>query len=411
MQAPMTTVAIPSQTYRWVMLFGVWLIYFCFGLTVSALAPLVRPITEDLSMSYAAMGSVLGAWQLIYIGTALPCGALIDRFGLRRSLLMASLLMGASALLRSQAQDYTMLLIAVALFGLGGPLISIGAPKLISLWFEGPQKGLAMGLYVTGPALGSIAALSLTNSVAMPFFDNQWRSVLFSYGVVVLLSGVVWWVINLEPGSRQLEQESLQEARPAQWGLFLQLSRIRAVQYVLLISIGIFLYNHGLSNWLHEVLMTRGLSSEKAGIWASLPTMIGVLGALLIPRKATPPYRIRILTALFLLAGSASLCFQSSTEWILLLGLVLKGITQGSMMTILLLVLMEIPEVGAKNSGSAGGMFFAAAEIGGVLGPLGLGVLSEWTGNFQGALGGLTFVCLLLILLLSLLQRSEERSI
>ncbi|MEC8260615.1 MAG: MFS transporter, partial [SAR324 cluster bacterium] len=83
----------------------------------------------------------------------------------------------------------------------------------------------------------------------------------------------------------------------------------------------------------------------------------------------------------------------------------------GSMMTILLLVLMEIPEVGAKNSGSAGGMFFAAAEIGGVLGPLGLGVLSEWTGNFQGALGGLTFVCLLLILLLSLLQRSEESSI
>ena len=195
-------------------------------------------------MSYAAMGSVMGAWQLIYIGTALPCGALIDRFGLRRSLLMASLLMGASALLRSQAEDYTMLLIAVALFGLGGPLISIGAPKLISLWFEGPQKGLAMGLYVTGPALGSIAALSLTNSVAMPFFDNQWRSVLFSYGVVVLLSGVVWWVINLETGSRQLEQESLQEARPAQWGLFLQLSRICAVQYVLLISIGTVSYTH-----------------------------------------------------------------------------------------------------------------------------------------------------------------------
>ena len=80
------------------------------------------------------------------------------------------------------------------------------------------------------------------------------------------------------------------------------------------------------------------------------------------------------------------------------------------MMTILLLVLMEIPEVGAKNSGSAGGMFFAAAEIGGVLGPLGLGVLSEWTGNFQGALGGLTFVCMLLVLLLNLLRRSEERT-
>ena len=156
---------------------------------------------------------------------------------------------------------------------------------------------------------------------------------------------------------------------------------------MLLISIGIFLYNHGLSNWLHEILMTRGLSSEKAGIWASLPTMIGVLGALLILRKATPPYRIRILTALFLLAGSASLCFQSSTEWILLLGLVLKGITQGSMMTILLLVLMEIPEVGAKNSGSAGGMFFAAAEIGGGSRSTGTGSLIGVDWKFSGSIG------------------------
>jgi CP family cyanate transporter-like MFS transporter len=398
----------PSSTYRWVMLFGVWLTYFCFGLSVSSLAPLIRPITEDLAMSYAAMGSILGAWQLVYIGTALPCGALIDRFGLRRSLLLASVLMGASCLLRSQAQDYLTLLLAVALFGFGGPLVSIGAPKLISLWFEGPQKGLAMGIYVTGPALGSIAALSLTNSVAMPLLGHEWRNVLLSYGVVVLLSGGVWWLINRDPGSREVEAESLQAPRPPQWHLFLQLSRIRSVQYVLLISIGIFLYNHGLGNWLHEILMTRGLSSPQAGVWASLPTVIGVFGALLIPRKATPPLRIHFLGGLFLLAGTATLLLQTSSEWTLLLGLVLKGITQGSMMTILLLILMEIPEVGAKNSGSAGGMFFAAAEIGGVLGPLSLGVLSEWTGSFQWALSGLTGTCLLLIFLLTRLPSHSD---
>ena len=41
-------------------------------------------------------------------------------------------------------------------------------------------------------------------------------------------------------------------------------------------------------------------------------------------------------------------------------------------MTILLLILMEIPQVAFCYAGSAGGMFFAAAEIGGVLGPLSL---------------------------------------
>ena len=163
-----------SQPIRWLMLAGVWLIYFCFGLTVTSLAPLVRPVTQDLGMSYAEMGSVLGAWQLVYIVTALPCGALVDRFGLRRSLLLCSLVMGFSFILRAYAVDHLTLFLSVALFGFGGPLVSIGAPKLISLWFAGRERGLAMGIYVTGPAFGGITSLSLTNSVMMPWLEQTY---------------------------------------------------------------------------------------------------------------------------------------------------------------------------------------------------------------------------------------------
>lgn len=67
--------------YRWWMLGGVWLIYFCFGLTTMSMAPLVVPIVADLDMSYAEMGMVLGGWQLVYIATAAPCGAVVDRWG------------------------------------------------------------------------------------------------------------------------------------------------------------------------------------------------------------------------------------------------------------------------------------------------------------------------------------------
>ena len=102
-----------SHSIRWLMLAGVWLIYFCFGLTVTSLAPLVRPVTQDLGMSYAEMGSVLGAWQLVYIVTALPCGALVDRFGLRRSLLLCSLVMGLSFILRAYAVDHLTLFLSL----------------------------------------------------------------------------------------------------------------------------------------------------------------------------------------------------------------------------------------------------------------------------------------------------------
>ena len=68
---------------------GVWLLYFGFGLTTASMAPLVAPIKSALDISDGAMGSVLGAWPLVYIIMAIPCGALLDRFGTRRSLLVA----------------------------------------------------------------------------------------------------------------------------------------------------------------------------------------------------------------------------------------------------------------------------------------------------------------------------------
>jgi len=387
------------------MLFGVWLLYFGFGLTASALAPLVRPITADLQMSYAAMGTVLGAWQFVYLGSALPCGALVDRIGLRRSLLFASGLIGLSCLLRGMASGHLTLLLAVGVFGLGGPLVSVGAPKLIRLWFDGPQRGLAMGLYVTGPALGGIAALSLTNAVMMPWLEGEWRQVLLVYGVVVLSFGLLWLVISSHSANRELEQQQSHVERPPQLEIFARLVRIPAVQWVLLLSIGIFLYNHGLSNWLHEILQTRGLTADHAGFWASIPTVAGIVAVLVFPRLATPERRIPILAGLFACAGVAVLLLCSETPELLLAGLVLKGLTQGSMMTILLLVLVEIPDISERDTGAAGGMFFTAAEIGGVLGPVSLGLISDSTGGFTPALLLLSGVCFGMVLMLRMLKR------
>ena len=102
------------------MLAGVWCLYFSFGLTVTGLAPLVSVIIVDLNMSYTAMGSVLGAWQLVYIFSAVPCGALLDRLGPRHALFIGGILVAASSLGRSMASDHLTLFLAVGLLGLGG---------------------------------------------------------------------------------------------------------------------------------------------------------------------------------------------------------------------------------------------------------------------------------------------------
>lgn len=395
-----------AHPYRWAILAGVWLLYTCFGLTVTSMAPLVQPITRELGISHAAMGGVLGAWPLVYIVAAVPSGALTDRLGPRRTLCLAMLLIALSAGLRGLAEGQFSLFLAVAVFGLGGPLVSIGAPKLVALWFAGKERGLAMGIYMTGPSLGAIAALSLTNSVLMPLVEGNWRLVMFLYAGLALAAALVWFAVSSHRVSREVERQIAAEPRGAQLQIFADLIRLRPVQFILVISVGMFFFNHGLNNWLPEILRVGGMDAKTAGFWASIPTAVGVAGALLIPRLATPPRRLAILAALLVSAGVASLLLHS-TGVPLALGLVCQGIARSSMMTVAVLLLMETREVGARHTGSASGLFFSAGEIGGVLGPLTIGVLYDATGGFAMALYLLTAICAVLLLLLGLLRRAS----
>jgi CP family cyanate transporter-like MFS transporter len=111
-----------------------WLAYLGFGLTSNSMAPLVSQITAELGISNSAMGFILGTWQLVYIGSAFLCGAFIDRYGVRRGILVAGALIILSGVLRAEATGFSTLLLAVGIFGLGGPLIGSGLRSADAPW-------------------------------------------------------------------------------------------------------------------------------------------------------------------------------------------------------------------------------------------------------------------------------------
>ena len=399
----------PTHRYRWAVLGGVWLMYFSFGVCVASTGPLIAEIAHDLGTSYTAIGAVLGAWQLVYIAAALPLGALLDRIGVALGLTLSAGVMAGSLLLRGAAGDGTELFLAVALFGLGGPLVSIGAPKLIAIWFHGPDRGMAMGIYITGVNIGAIVALAATNALMMPLTGGSWRAVLWIWGGIVLGAGALWWALSRHPEARQRDGAGLGAgvSKGESLSALLGIARLRVVQVVLVMSVGIFFLNHGLGNWLPEILRDKGMSPAAAGLWAAIPTVVGVAGALVIPRLATPERRTAIMGGLILSAILATLLLQLSPGWGLVTGLILQGIARSSMMTVAILLLMEAPGVPPQRAGMAGGMFFTVAEIGGVLGPLSVGALSEVSGGFALPLGAMTAVCVLLLALLVVLRLLE----
>ena len=379
---------------RWWKLAGVWALYMAFGLNMAGLAPLVPDIEADLGFSHASMGTVLGAWQFIYIFAAIPCGLVLDRVGTRRALFWGALLIGASGIARGFAQEYSHLLVAVALFGLGGPLISAGAPKVVSENFTGSERGLAMGIYITGPGVGTMLSLLFSQPVLMPLLGGRWGLVLILWGITALAAGLFWLLVGrgvARPADPMTPNAPLWD----EIGAVLSLAPVRLI---LLMSIGVFSINHAMSNWLVEVLHNFGAGLKQASLLAVVPAVVGIISALTLPRLATGSRRFSVLAALFTCSLFGSLLFLiGGMGSSLYLALILMGIAGGSMMTVLILTLVEVPGVGERRAGTAGGFFFSAAEIGGVGGPVAFGVLYGGSGGFSSALALLALVALLLI--------------
>jgi len=391
---------------RWPVLLGVWLVYFSFGLTAASMAPLVSNIRQDIAVNNAVIGLILGAWPITYIVCAIPCGLLLDRIGARRMLAMATLIMAASAVARSVADTPVTLFLSVALFGAGGPMISVGAPLVIARLYQGSARATAMGLYVTGPYLGGLVALAATNSLLMPLVGGNWRAVMLINAGLVLASGAIWLLVSvlraadLKPGAG---------GKKYNLKAFSEILNVQRVRLILCISVGIFFINHGLNNWLPEVLRSYGYSAVAAGYWASVPAAFGVLGALIIPRFAVNSRQFIALGGLIAAVFLASVLLQSDRNGMVATALVLQGLARGSMMTVAIMILMDTPGVPAERLGLAGGMFFAAAEIGGVLGPVTFGTLAHLTDGFAASLSAITAVSLILILLLNVLRRQADQ--
>ena len=105
-----------QMQYRWVMLALASLAYCVFGIVTRSLPPLVTPIIRDLNISYSQMGMILGSWPLTYIAVAAIGGAIIDRWGIRKSIFIGILIIGLSEILRSLANGFgTMFIFGISI--------------------------------------------------------------------------------------------------------------------------------------------------------------------------------------------------------------------------------------------------------------------------------------------------------
>ena len=381
---------------------AVWLLYAAFGLGMSSIPPVVTPMLADLNMSYGEMGFILGTWQLVYIPVAIFAGVAMDRWGIRRSLFAGGLIMALSVGLRYFATGFATLLPMVALFGIGAPLISVGAPKTVSEWFSGSNRAIAVGIYTTAPGLGGLFALAATNSVVMPLTDYSWRLTFLSYSLLVLIIAFVWGAFARDVGKGEDPVDTnLKDS-------FIKLMKIHNVRIVVLAGLMVLFINHGFSHWLPKLLESKSFTPEIAGFMASIPLLASIPCVLFIPRLVKKDLRRRVIGVLACLAAVALLVVvNSSSSTVTIIGLVLYGIVTPVLVPILMLLIMDDPEVDPESMGLAGGTFFSVAEIGGFTGPLMMGVTVDLTNSFLPGISVLAGVAIAMCALTFFLRKTD----
>jgi cyanate permease len=389
---------VPGGKNRWLILGLLWLLYASFGIVARSLSPLVTPVLRDLQLSYTQMGFILGSWQLTYIPAALVAGALLDRWGVRKCLTAGAVVVGLSSVLRYFPQGFAGMLGAVALFGAGGSMISVGCPKAIFSKFTGKSRGTAVGIYLTGSWIGSILALTCTNSLVMPWMEYSWRHTFTFYGFLAFTAAFLWWFLSKEAEPPPAEKdEGIRK-------IFVRLIRVRNVQIALVMGFLVFTIVHGFSNWLPKLLETSGFSPSLAGILAAVPLMAGVLSLLIIPHLIPRSSRGRFLAWAGILTIIALATGVTASGIVQLAGLALFGFLTPAFVSIMTLILMDTPEVGSGSMGSAVGMFYCVAEMGGFTGPLAMGALVDATGGFLSGVILLAFLCIVISLLTLMLK-------
>ena len=395
-----------NKNQSWSIIFGLWLIYFCFGYSVSSIAPIVPYITHDLHISYKQMGLILGAWQLTYMFFALPAGFILDKYGLKISIFIAAIIITLSLISRGLSNNFYQMWLAVALFGIGGPLISVGVPKASSLWKSEKNRSISMGILFTGPMCGGIFSLLTMNSLIMPLLNNDWKLVYFFYSLAPLTAGLIWLIIANKKVILHKKESTVFNLSKSVSVFKLIVLKKRFINILILGTSGMFLV-HGITGWLPKIINSKGLDLTVSSSLATIPIIIGIISALTVPRFANNLTRIKILAILFINAGLSLFLIQSSNLVVFIIGLIFLGLSTGTLIVLILNHMSETKDISYNNLGISGGLFFSIIEIGGVLGPFFIGFMYDIYNNFNVALSIYSIIMFIMLLPLFIIRKEK----
>jgi len=357
---------------------------------------LAKEISQDLHLDLVQVGFVWGVGSLLGIPASLLGGAIGDKVGPKRVLIMSSLLAGLLGAARGLAVDFVSMTVIVILFGALIPFVTMNGFKAIGQWFPAQQLGLANGLISMGMALGFLLGALLSATTFSPLLGG-WRNVLIAYGIAGTLFSIPWFFVRTLPLHHDASGQHL-SMRAA----VLHVLRLKNIWLLGFTLFGVNGCIQGVLGYLPLYLRNAGWESVRAdGALSAFHTisMIFVMPIALWSDRLGSRKRLLLIATLIVALGSGGLSFATG-GWVWL-AVLLTGFVRDAFMAIFITMVIETDGVGPVYAGTATGFTMAISGIGNVIAPpLGNSLAVFWPGAPFAFWSGLTvfgLVCLALV--------------
>ena len=276
----------PRRSYAWcvvAILIGTAILSYT---DRQVLSLLVDPVRRDLGISDTQVSLLLGtAFAVVYGVAGIPFGLLADRRSRRNLIFTGVLIWSAGTVACGYAQSFGELFAARIVVGLGESVLSPAAISLVSDYFPPARRGIAVGCFLSGIAIGSGAAILIGGGVlhlveggalaGTPVAAQAaWRMVLLLIGV----PGFFWALLILlirEPVRRAPAAAEAVAGKSSSGALL----RVAPIYFVVATA---SLVDNAVGAWAPTLLIrTFGRDPAQVGLQLGLLLTIGFGGGVL----------------------------------------------------------------------------------------------------------------------------------
>jgi ACS family glucarate transporter-like MFS transporter len=242
---------------------------------IASSAPVIR---SELGLTTVQMGWIFSAFTFAYASFEIPSGWLGDLIGPRKTLMRIVLWWSAFTTASGFAWNFTSLLVARFLFGVGEAGAYPNISRSFARWFPVTERGAAHGAVFMSSRIGAAVAPPL---VILIISMAGWRASFWIFGSLGVVWSVFWWRWFRDdpathPSVSREELAVITAGTPAtahpriHWRDLLDLNLICICLMYFCIGYGLYFYLTWLPTYFREA---RGFSTQQAA-WLSSAVLL-----------------------------------------------------------------------------------------------------------------------------------------